>query len=99
MKTLHIMGLDFTYKAAIRGYESAIVTRVWNGIGSMEITINSGIPNADLIAQDDIIWFDNDYHKAHIIETIEETLEGSQVLYRIKASHINTLLRDRKSVV
>lgn len=94
MKTLHIMGLDFTYKAAIRGYESAIVTRVWNGIGSLQITINSGIPNADLIAEDDIIWFDNDYHKAHIVETIDESLEGSQVLYRIKANHINTLLRD-----
>lgn len=94
MKTLHLMGLDFTYKAAIRGYESAIVTRVWNGIGSMELTINSGIPNADLIAQDDIIWFDNDYHKAHIVETIEITQSGSNKTYLIRANHLNVLLRD-----
>ena len=54
MKTLNVMGMDFTYKAALQGYESAIVTRAWNGIGTLELSINSGLPNADLIWQDDI---------------------------------------------
>lgn len=94
MKTLHIMDLDFTYKAAIRGYESVIITREWNSIGSMTLTINSGITNAELIAVDDIIWFDNEYNKAHIIETIEEVQEGSNRVFRIVANHVNTLLRD-----
>lgn len=94
MKTLNVMGMDFTYKAALQGYESAIVTRAWNGIGTLELSINSGLPNADLIWQDDILWFDTDYHKAHIIEKIEITQQGSKKLYKITASHINVLLRD-----
>ncbi len=94
MKILHIMGLDFTYKAAIRGYESVIITREWNGIGSMTLTINSEITNAGLIEVDDVIWFDNDYNKAHIIETIEEVQQGSNRSLRIVANHVNTLLRD-----
>jgi microcystin-dependent protein len=94
MKTLNVMSMDFTYKAAIRGYESAILTRAWNGIGMLELSINSGIPNASLIQQDDLLWFDNDYHKAHIIEKIETTQDGSEKHYKITASHINALLRD-----
>lgn len=94
MKTLNVMSIDFTYKAALRGYESAIVKRVWNGIGSLSITINSQITNADLIAIDDIIWFDQEYHNAFIVEQIEETLTGSNVYYSITASHLNSLLRD-----
>jgi len=94
MRMLNIMSLNFAYKAALRGYQSVIVTRQFNGIGSMELVINSGIPNAGLIAQNDIIWFDNDYHKAHLVEKIEETQAGNEKLYKITASHINTLLRD-----
>lgn len=94
MKTLNIMGMDWTYKAALRGYDSAILTRAWNGIGTLEIVINSGIPNANKIQQDDILWFDTDYHKAHIVEKIEVTQDGSERLYKITAAHISVLLRD-----
>jgi microcystin-dependent protein len=94
MKTLHIMSMDFLYKAAIRGYQSAILERVWNGIGSLELHINSGIPNANLIKEDDLLWFDQEYGKVHVVEKIETTQDGSEKLLKIVASHINVLLKD-----
>lgn len=94
MKTLNIMSLDFTFKAAIRGYQSAIIKRVWNGIGFLELVISEEIPNANLISENDIIWFDHEYHKAFIIEHIETELSGSVMTYRITANHINVLLHD-----
>ncbi len=94
MKTLNIMALDFNYKAAIRGYQSAIIKRVWNGIGSLELVINEAIPNANLISENDILWFDHEYNKAFIVEHIETELSGSSMTYRITANHINILLHD-----
>lgn len=94
MKTLNIMSLDFTFKAAIRGYQSAIIKRVWNGIGFLELVISEEIPNANLISENDIIWFDHEYHKAFIIEHIETEFSGSVMTYRITANHINVLLHD-----
>lgn len=88
------MDIQFNYKAAIRGYESVVLTRTWNDIGNLNLVINSEITNADLIQLDDIIWFDNEYNKAFIIEKIETTLAGSAKIYNIKASHLNTLLKD-----
>jgi microcystin-dependent protein len=94
MKTLHVMSLDFNYKAALRGYQSAIIKRVFNGIGSLELVISEEIPNAGLISENDIVWFDRDYNKAFIVEHIETTLSGSVMLYKITANHLNVLLRD-----
>lgn len=88
------MSLDFTFKAAIRGYQSAIIKRVWNGIGTLDLIISEEIPNASLISENDIIWFDHEYHKAFIIEHIETEFSGSVMTYRITASHINVLLHD-----
>ncbi len=94
MKTLHVMTLDFNYKAALRGYQSAIIKRVFNGIGSLELVISEEIPNAGLISENDIVWFDREYIKAFIVESIETTLSGSVMLYKITANHLNVLLRD-----
>lgn len=94
MKTLSIMSLDFTYKAAIKGYESIIVNRTWNSIGSMILYIGNHIANADLIAEDDLMWFDKEYEKVHIVERIQEVFENGVMQYEIKVSHINTLLKD-----
>lgn len=94
MKTLNIMALDFTYKVAIRGYQSAIIKRVWNGIGSLELVISEAIPNANLISENDILWFDHEYNKAFIVEHIETELSGSNMTYRITANHLNVLLHD-----
>jgi hypothetical protein len=94
MKTLNVMALDFTYKISFKGYEAVVITREWNGIGRMDLVINSDITNAELIAEDDILWFDNEYHKAFIVEKIEATLEGSTTKLIITASHVNTLVRD-----
>ena len=70
-KVLNVMSLTFTYKAAIRGYESIVIQRMWNGISRFTMNINSEVTNANLIETDDIVWFDNEYNKAFIIETIE----------------------------
>lgn len=94
MKILHVMDLNFGYKAAFQGYETAVLRREWNGIGSLDLVISSDIQNALLIAEDDVLWFDDDYHKAHIVEKIESTLEGSATRLYITASHINALVRD-----
>lgn len=94
VKTLHVMAFDFAYKAAIRGYESAVLTRVWNGLGDLEVTINAGVPNSALITHNDILWFDADYHKAFIVERIESEQQGSDKVYMIKAQHLSSLLLD-----
>jgi hypothetical protein len=94
MKTLNIMSLDFDYKAALRGFESAIVTRQWNGIGTMELVISGEIPNAGLIAEDDILWFDKEYDNAFIVERVEKELAGSTFIYHITANHLSVLLHD-----
>lgn len=94
MKTLNVMDLAFTYKAAIRGFESAIINRVWNGIGSLSIKINSEITNSNLIQINDVLWFDQEFSKAFVVEKIEETLSGNTINYEISAVSINTLLKD-----
>lgn len=94
MKTLNVMSLDFTYKAALRGYESAVLKRAWNGIGSLELVISAGITNAEKIDTDDILWFDNETHKAYIVERIESALEGGTEKLYITAKGIESLLAD-----
>lgn len=94
MKTLNVIDLQFNYKAAIRGFESVIINRVWNGIGSLSLTINSEITNADLIQINNVMWFDQEYNKGFIVEKIEETLSGNTINYGISATSINTILKD-----
>jgi len=94
MKTLNIMDLQFNYKAVLRGYESAVLTRAWAGIGSLDLVVSAGITNAELIQIDDLLWFDNEYHKAFIVEKVELQLAGNEVKYHIVATSINTLIRD-----
>lgn len=94
MKTLNVMDLQFNYKAALRGYESVVINREWNGIGSMELVISTSTTNADQIAMDDILWFDNEYHKAFIVEKIEAELAGNEKRFKITATSINALIRD-----
>lgn len=92
MKTLHVMGLDFTYKAALQGYESVVLRRSWNGIGEMDLTISSEVPNASLIAENDLLYFGKDYHKAYIVERIETV--GTPTDLIIKALSVDSLLAD-----
>lgn len=94
MKTLNVMGLDFVYKVAIRGFEGVILDRWWNGINRIEISLNAGITNADLIAVDDLIWFDKEYKKVFIVDAIEETLTGDSINYLIIGSGVESLLKD-----
>lgn len=94
MKTLNVMSLTFTYRAAIRGYESAVLARTWNGIGILDLVISTDIPNADLIQENDILWFDTDTHKAYIVERIETALEGSTEKLYITAKGLESLLAD-----
>jgi microcystin-dependent protein len=94
MKTLNVMSIDFTYKAALRGYESVVLARAWNGMGVTELVISTGVTNADLIETDDILWFDNDKHKAYIVERIESGLEGGDEKLYITAKSIKSLLED-----
>jgi hypothetical protein len=94
MKTLNVMDLQFNYKAALRGYESAVILREWNGIGSLELVINTEVTNAGLIAEDDLLWFDNEYHKAFIVERVETVLIGNEKQYKITAPSIKVLIRD-----
>ena len=91
---LNVMALDFTYKAAIRGYNSVVIERVWNGTDKFQMSINSEVTNAGLIAIDDVVWFDNEYHKGFIIEKIEETLQGDTIEHNITGTGLTGLLKD-----
>lgn len=94
MKTLNIMSLDFAYKASFGNYESATIKRMWNGIDTLSISLNSKIENSNLISIDDLVWFDMEYNKVFIIEKIEEVLSSSSISYSIFAVGLNALLKD-----
>jgi hypothetical protein len=92
MKTLHVMDLNFNYKAAIKKYESITLKRLFNGIGLMDIYISNEVPNANRIAEDDILYFNKEYHKAYIVDRIE--IEGTPEQYIIRALSVKSLLED-----
>lgn len=93
MKTLHVMGMDFAYKASFKAYSSAIVERIWNGIGKLTVELNSGITNSTLIEENDILWFD-DETQSYIVEKITEKLDGSELTLEIVAPAVESLLAD-----
>jgi len=92
MKTLHVMDLNFNYKAAIKKYESITLKRLFSGIGLMDIYISNEVPNANRIAEDDILYFNKEYHKAYIVDRIE--IEGTPEQYIIRALSVKSLLED-----
>lgn len=99
MKTLNVLSFpSFTYKAAIRGYTSAVVERAWNGIGRLTLVVSADIPNAATIARDDVLLFDREYHKAYIVEKVEEEMVAGVVTLTVTAPGIETLLADYVTV-
>ena len=94
MKVLNVMSLDFTYLAAIGGYEGAIIERNWNGASYLTLKINKATPNADTLVQDRILWFDKEYHNGFIIERVVEKLENNIKLLEITALSLHSLIRD-----
>jgi hypothetical protein len=88
------MDLSFNYKAAISSYESYILERCFNGSAYLTLKINKAMPNTDVLIQDNIIWFDKEYHKGFIIERVSEKLENDTRVLEIIASSLNALLRD-----
>lgn len=94
MKSLNVMDLDFNLKAIINGYNSAVVERVWNGIGVINVEINSSVPNANLITIDSLIWLGLDTNKVYIVEKIEESFENNVIVYKIEGLALESLLSD-----
>jgi microcystin-dependent protein len=94
VKILNVMDIEFNYIAAIGGYESYSLERAWNGSAYLSLMINKNIPNAEHLANDRIVWFNKEYHKAFIIEHVSEKLQGSVRTIEIIASSLCALLRD-----
>ena len=94
MRLLNVMDLSFNYKAAISGFESYILERSFNGSAYLTLKINKSMPNTDVLIQDNIIWFDKEYHKGFIIERVSEKLENDTRVLEIIASSLSALFRD-----
>lgn len=95
MKNINVLSLpDLTLFATIPAYQSVVAERVWNGLSSLDITINSGINNARAIARDRIIFMDGEYAKAYIVEYVQETGEKGSETLKIKATALEGLLAD-----
>jgi len=94
MKSLNVMGLDFTLKAIINGYNSIVLTRIWNDVGSMHIEINKDVLNANLITIDSLVWLGTDINKVYIVERIEETFENGAIILKFDCLAIESLLQD-----
>lgn len=94
MKSLNVMGLDFVLKAIINGYNSIVLSRVWNDVGTMHIEINKDVLNADLITINSLVWLGSDINKVYIVERIEETFENGAIVLKIDCLAIESLLQD-----
>lgn len=94
MKVLYIMELDFTQVAALAGYESVTIERIWNGISRMSLRIAADVRHADELIADRVIWFDREYDQAFVIEAVTRTLIDGAIMIDLEALHVNSLLRD-----
>lgn len=90
---INLMSFDFEYKASLGGYESLLITRKWNGIDTMEMVLGE-IPNADMVALNDILWVDKNYDTGFVVERIEEELVDSIVKRKITALGLTSILAD-----
>jgi len=94
MKSLNVMNLDFNLLAILNGYNSIVLTRVWNEMGTMHIEINSEVTNASLITLNTIVWLGKDFDRVYIVERIEEVFENGIIVRKIDCLAIESLLRD-----
>lgn len=95
MKPLYVMDIDFKVKGIISAYTNYSITRNWCGIDVIELYINSNIPYTEFLIIDNIIWLGKDYHKAGIIEYVQEDNKGN---LQIKAKGLQTFLQDRITI-
>lgn len=94
MKMLKVMDLSFNFKAVMGGYEGFVLERSWNGPAYLTLKIAKDKPNTNFLVKDNILWFDDEVHKAFIIERVTETLEGNSRMLEVVASSLSSLIRD-----
>lgn len=94
MKTLNVLSFALAYKAALRGYTSAVVERTWNGIGRLTLVVGADIPGATSIAEDDILFFDHELGKCFLVEAVQEQLSDGAKTLTITAPALECLLAD-----
>ena len=95
MKNINVLGLPgLTLLATVPAYQSAVAERVWNGISSLDITINSGVNNARAIQRDRVIFLDQEYAKAYVVEYVQEVGDKGSETLKIKATALEGLLAD-----
>lgn len=94
MKTLNVLSFALAYKAALRGYTSAVVERNWNGIGRLTLVVGADIPGATSIAEDDVLFFDHELGKCFLVESISEELSDGAKTLTVTAPALESLLSD-----
>lgn len=96
MKILNIMDRNtFKLLGAVDVFASCKIKRKLNGIGALSLVIEKRVNNAEQLQEGRIVFFNNEYHKAFIIEEIEEIIdEKNKIMLNITAASIHSLIAD-----
>lgn len=98
MKPIRVISQAFESLTEIDHYESAIVTRSWSGIGSLDLRINRYMKDAHLLQKGVLLILGGQLHKAFIIKHREIELDQNGKAtenWVIKAPSIKSILGSR----
>ena len=74
MKPIRIIDQSLNLLAEIEDYTSYMVTRRWSRPGEFQLVINANKNDVDKLQKGNIIFADNDYNKAGIIQHVQYSL-------------------------
>ena len=101
MQSIRVINPDFELLAELYGYTSAIISREWHGIGSLDIEINKNIQGSELLQKGNILILGANIEEPFIIKhrqiKLDQDGKKSEV-WSIKAPSLKSILEQRITV-
>ena len=101
MQSIRVINPDFELLAELYGYTSAIISREWHGIGSLDIEINKNIQGSELLEKGNILILGANIDEPFIIKhrqiKLDQDGKKSEV-WSIKAPSLKSILEQRITV-
>ncbi|GIO27717.1 siphovirus ReqiPepy6 Gp37-like family protein [Ornithinibacillus bavariensis] len=101
MKPIRVMTPDFELLTEIDSYESAVVTRSWSEVGSLDLRINRYMKDAHLLQKGVLLILGGQLHKIFIIKHREIELDENGKItenWIIKAPSFKSILASRITI-
>lgn len=101
MQSIRVINPDFELLTELYGYTSAIISREWHGIGSLDIEINKNIQGSELLQKGNILILGANIEEPFIIKhrqiKLDQDGKKSEV-WSIKAPSLKSILEQRITV-